>query len=102
MNISNTIGSLFSRFRTGTRQDPVRDWLGLLTFSMLVFVSIVVWNVWAFDTVAQGGVIGPAANSTPSIFNSTSIEAIRTVFATRAVEEAKYVTGVYRYADPSQ
>lgn len=102
MNISNSIRVFFSRLRSVAHIDPVRDWLILFTLSILAFVSIVVWNVWAFDTVASGGVIGTAATSTPPIFNSSSLDAIHAVFSKRATEEAKYVTGVYRYADPSQ
>ncbi len=102
MAISSTLTSLFSRVRSAARPDPVRDWLVLLTLSLFAFVCIVVWNVWAFDTVAQGGVIGTAATSTPPVFNHASLDAVHAVFDARAAEEAKYVTGVYRYADPSQ
>lgn len=102
MNISNSLSSYAHRFRSGVRGDPVRDWLVLLTLSIFALVCIVVWNVWAFDTVAQGGSIGPAATSTPAIFNPSSIGTINDVFQMRATEEAKYVTGVYRYSDPSQ
>lgn len=102
MNISNSIHAFFSRLRPTARLDPVRDWLILLTISILAFVGIVVWNIWAFDTVARGGVIGTTATSTPPVFNSSSLEAVNEIFSKRATEEAKYVTGVYRYADPSQ
>lgn len=102
MNISNSINSLLSRFRSAAHFDPMRDWLVLFTLSILAFVSIVVWNAWAFDTVARGGVIGTSATSAPPIFDRSSLDAIRTVFVKRAIEESKYATGVYRYADPSQ
>ncbi len=81
--------------------DPERNWLFLLSVSAMVFVSIIVWNMWAFDTVAHGGVIGPVATSTEPIFSQSSLTAIRTIFADRASEEEKYATGVYRYDDPS-
>ncbi|HQT82791.1 MAG: hypothetical protein B7W98_00200 [Parcubacteria group bacterium 20-58-5] len=102
MNFSDTISRFLKRLRAGALQDPVRDWLLLLTFSTLALAGIIVWNVWAFDIVANGGVIGPAAASAPPLFNSASLDAIHTVFVNRAAEQAKYVTGVYRYADPSQ
>lgn len=102
MNALNSIRAFFSRVRSSAHIDPVRDWLIMLTFSVLTFVGIVVWNVWAFDTVARGGVIGTSATGAPPIFDSSSIEAIHEVFEKRATEETKYVTGVYRYADPSQ
>ena len=98
----NSLKAFYSRVRGGLYLDPVRDWLVLLILSVFAFVSIVVWNVWAFDTVAQGGVIGANATSTTPSINRSSIDAIHDIFAKRAGEEAKYVTGVYRYADPSQ
>jgi hypothetical protein len=102
MNISNLLGAFFHRFRSGVRGDPVRDWLVLLSLAIVALVCIIVWNVWAFDTVAQGGSISAAATSTVPTFNRSSIDTINTVFQTRAAEDAKYVTGVYRYSDPSQ
>lgn len=102
MNTSTTLGSFFGRLRSGMRFDPVRDWLVLLILSLFAFISIVVWNVWAFDTVARGGVIGSPVPKSAPVFNRSSIDAIHTIFEKRAAEEVKYVTGVYRYADPSQ
>ena len=60
--MSNSPFSFLKRFRSTTYQDPVRDWLMLIMLSSILFVSIIVWNVWAFDTVANGGVIGAPAN----------------------------------------
>ena len=101
MNILNTIGAFFERLRGGGR-DPVRDWLAMITFSAVALAGIVVWNVWAFDTVASGGVIGAPAPATTPMFNNSSLDAIHSIFATRVAEEAKYLSGVYRYVDPSQ
>ena len=102
MNILNSARSFINRLRTSAHIDPVRDWLIILTFFIFALIGIVVWNVWAFDTVARGGVIGTAVKSVEPVFNSASLDAIHSVFSKRATEEAKYVTGVYRYADPSQ
>jgi len=101
MTIFTTTVSFIRRLRYGANIDPGRDWLILVTCSTILLIGIIVWNVWAFDTVANGKVIGAAPAATPS-FNQASLDAIRTVFEDRADEEAKYVTGVYRYADPSQ
>ena len=84
------------------QKDPARDWMTLLTLALLAFVAIVVWNVWPFDTVARGGVIGERATTTPQVFDRSSIDAIRSIFEKRSAEEAKYTTGVYRFTDPSQ
>ncbi|MBU6388431.1 hypothetical protein KGQ72_00935 [Patescibacteria group bacterium] len=91
----------FKRLRSGERHDPVRDWLTIVAFSSIMLAGIIVWNVWAFDTVASGGAIGAPASATAPLFSRASLDAIHTIFTDRADEEAKYVTGVYRYADPS-
>jgi len=97
----NTIHSSLKRLRC-CAPNPSRDWLALVTLSLIVLASIIVWNAWAFETVASGGVIGPVAASSSAAFNSVSIDAIQTIFTNRATEEEKYATGTYRYADPSQ
>lgn len=102
MNIFNTTISFLKRLRGRVHQDPDRDWFSVLTFSAIVFVSIIVWNIWAFDTVTSGGVIGAPVSQTPPVFNRSSLDAVHEVFINRADEKAKYETGVYRYADPSQ
>lgn len=101
MNILSSITSFFSRLRGG-RQDPVRDWLMMLTLFLVACAGIIVWNIWAFDTVARGGVIGSAVVHAPPVFSRSSLDAIHAVFEKRAAEEAKYTAGEYRYADPSQ
>ncbi len=102
MNFSRFISSFVQRMRAGAHQDPVRDWLALITLSAIALAGIIVWNVWAFDTVARGGTIGAPPPAAPQVFNRASLDAIQTIFRERAEEEAKYATGAYRYADPSQ
>lgn len=68
---------------------------------MIALAGIFIWNVWAFDTVANGGVIG-TATSTPQAFSQSSLNTIRSIFEDRAEERAKYETGTYRFSDPSQ
>jgi len=98
----NIISSFVSRARSSARLDPARDWIIMLIISLIVLTGVVIWNAWAFDTVAGGGTIGLATTSLVPTFNQSSLDAIRTVFANRAAEEEKYVTGVYRFSDPSQ
>jgi hypothetical protein len=102
MNILTVIKSLLKRLHYGARLDPVRDWLLLITVSAIVLAGIIVWNVWAFGTVASGGVIGTPATSTPELFNQSSLDTIHTIFANRETEEEKYKTGTYSFSDPSQ
>ncbi len=100
--IRNAVTSFLRRLRRGAELDPVRDWLVVVTLSIILLLGIIVWNVWAFDTVANGGSLGAVAPSTTPVFDQASLDAVHTIFANRADEEAKYVTGVYRYVDPSQ
>lgn len=102
MNLLHHIGSFLQRARDGVHQDPVRDWLALISVSAILLVGIIVWNVWAFDTVAKGGTIGTPPKGASPVFNKASLDAIHAIFAERAAEEAKYATGAYRYVDPSQ
>lgn len=102
MNIFTRMSSLLQQLREGGRHDPMRDWLLLLTLSTITLASIIVWNVWAFDTVANGGVIGTSVPKAPPAFNQASLDAIHTIFTSREAEEKKYETGVYRFVDPSQ
>lgn len=102
MNIFTFINSFLKHFSYGSYLNPVRDWLALLTVSIIALAGIFIWNVWAFDTVANGGVIGTSVISTPPVFSQSSLDTIRSVFANRAEEKAKYETGSYRFSDPSQ
>lgn len=104
MNIPSLATSFLKRVRRGARRDPARDWLALLTLSAIALAGIVVWNVWAFETVAGGGAIGtaPAKTALSIMLDRAALDAVRALFESRAAEQAKYSTGVYRYADPSQ
>ena len=92
----------FQSFRSLSTIDPERDWIVLLILAFIALVIIIVWNAYAFDTVAGGGVIGKPATSSAPVFSQSSLDAIRTVFSDRAAEEAKYASDVYHYTDPSQ
>ena len=102
MNISDLFGSFIKRPHSNASIDPERDWLMLLTVAMVAFVGIIVWNVWAFDTVADGGTIGAVTTKAPAVFDNSSLDTIHSIFENRAAEEAKYRTGTYRFAGPSQ
>jgi hypothetical protein len=101
MHILSFVTRSLARLRYGKDIDPARDWIALLTLSLIIFAGILVWNAWAFDTVVGGGVIGSQSVAEKPLFNSDSLTQINAVFTARSAEEGKYVTGVYQYADPS-
>lgn len=102
MSMPNLRTLLFVRARSFSHIDPARDWLVLLIVSIMALAGIIVWNAFAFDIIASGGVIGVPSKSTELVLSQSSLDAIHAVFADRATEEAKYLDDVYRYTDPSQ
>lgn len=102
MKIFQSIASFLKHFRYGANPNPVRDWLAALAVSTIALATIIVWNLLTFNTIAAGGGIGTAAPVATPVFNRASLDAVRAIFAARASEEAKYVSGGYTYIDPSQ
>lgn len=98
----NHFRTILKKIHAGAHIDPSRDWLVLLGFAAIMFAAVVVWNIWAFDTVANGGVIGTPTVPQESVFSRSSLDTIHAVFERRQAEEMNYVTGTYRFSDPSQ
>ena len=93
--------SFLFRFSYKLQPNPTRDWAVLLSFAGLILALIVVWNVWAFETVVNGGTLGSAATSTQPVFSQTSLDTIQNLLMSRAAEDTKYTNGDYRFTDPS-
>ena len=102
MSISNYTHALLKRLRRGVRHDPARDWFMTLIFFGIALVVISIWNVWTFQTIANGGIMDAQAVTAPPIFDRPLLDSARTIIENRAVEEAKYKIDVYHYTDPSQ
>lgn len=102
MTMNAFLEHLKQRSHSLTVIDPERDWIVLLILSTIILAGVVVWNAFVFDTVVQGGVIGAAPSAPAPVFNQSSLDAIHEVFANRAAEEEKYLSGGYQYADPSR
>ena len=75
--------NIFKNAREGVRYDSVRDWLMLLIFSAILFIGIVVWNMWVFDTVVSGGSLGAPIANPSQVFNSSSLDTIHSIFIKR-------------------
>ncbi|MEK7604399.1 MAG: hypothetical protein AAB442_01205 [Patescibacteria group bacterium] len=99
---THRIVASLKRLRRSSYEDPERGWVILITLAAIVLAGIIIWDIWAFDTVAKGGVIGRRVASTTPAFDSAVIDKIQGIFDTRAAEEAKYITGAYHFTDPSQ
>jgi hypothetical protein len=85
-----------------SRVNPERDWTTLLSVTLLALLGVVALGVSSFDTVSSEPLSAPAPSSTNASFNASSLDAIRAVFAARAAEEDKYVSGAYTFSDPSK
>ena len=96
------INRFLKQRRAPSRQDPERDWVALISVAAVTLAGIVVWNIWAFGTAVNDGVIGAPSQATPSLVNQAILSDVRAVFTSRAAEEQNYVAGAYQYADPSQ
>lgn len=79
MDIFDSLDSFLKRLRSRATVDPVRDWLVLLSVSMIALVGIIVWNVWTFSTVAAGGTIGTSATKAPMVFDNSSLDTIHAI-----------------------
>lgn len=97
----NPLNLLWNKIKPSNRLDPERDWIVLLIVSIIVLTGIVVWNAWAFDTIAKGKILGPTASTTVTTFKQSSFGEIHTIFEERVKEEVNYTSGVYQYIDPS-
>ena len=96
-----SLNLLLKKIKPSSHQDPERDWIVLLIVSIIMLTGIVVWNAWAFDTIAKGNIIGSVVSTTPAASNQSSFGEINTIFEKRATEETNYTSGVYQYVDPS-
>jgi hypothetical protein len=100
-NILGRLSHALQVVRYGDRIDPARDWFIMLTVTAVTLIAIISWNIWAFDRVARGGVLGQVTDTSIPIFNRTSLDTIQQVFEKRSGEAAKYENGTYTYEDPS-
>ena len=86
----------------GNRLRPSRDWRIVLILSGLLLALSVGANLWLFEHVVEGGVLGDAPNVTSNVFSQQSLEEIEKIFAEREAEEGKYKFGTYNFIDPSK
>lgn len=105
MNTKINMGDLVAKLKSvryGGRLQPLRDWILILSVAAVLLLGSMAWNAWLFIEVANGEILGAASAPTPSVFDHTSVEDVQTLFAKRSDEYQKYLTGAYRFVDPSQ
>lgn len=99
----NTFLALADRVRYGTDARPELDWFVLLSVAGVLLAGCLVWNSMLFSAVQNGATLGVAAPSvTVLTADQSSLDTIKETFATRASEQANYLTGGYTFIDPSQ
>ena len=82
--------------------NPERDWNILLIGTIVLLALIVGWHVWAFGTVVTGGTLGNAGHGASPAAKTSVLDTIPAYLEQRRAEDANYVNGTYRFADPSQ
>ena len=92
-----SLHTLSSLLHYGKRLKPSRDWLALLGLSLCLFILSIVWNVWTFVRLTQGEALGASVVVEDT---SSSEDALRTIFKTRATEGGRY-KNEYHFIDPS-
>ena len=88
-------------FRSTLRLDPVRDWLVLIGLAGVIFLAVIVWNLWLFSQISvnrSSTTENPAART---LVAQDSFDTISALFLMRSTEAAKYENGIYHYEDPS-
>jgi hypothetical protein len=85
--------------RYGEILSPQRDWLVILTLTFLLLIGSCAWNAWTFTRLQNGEMLTVSSTHTTSDFDPSQLTAVQTLFAARAVEEAKY-QNEYHFVDP--
>jgi hypothetical protein len=99
----STFRTFFSKLKYGRRLKPEQDWFVLLLAALALLGISLVWNLWLFDDVKNGAVLGSASAPLATLTASQrSLGNVQQAFVARAAEEAKYETGAYTFIDPSR
>lgn len=102
MMLPNLIASAKKRLHSGVRVDPARDWFVLVAVSTVALAGIITWNNGTFGSPVGREAAETPITGEPAEFSLSSLSTIHAIFSNRASEETKYMTGKYRFTDPSQ
>jgi hypothetical protein len=73
----------------------------LISISAVALIGIISWHAWAFGAIERGDSPGVSAIEAPTASSRASLDAVTSLFASRALEAQKYREGTYQYSDPS-
>ncbi len=97
-----SIESFIHKIKYGDRLRPARDWLVLVGVASIALTIIVVWTTFNFLRIIEGPSVMNIWQNKGSIVNNVAMQEVRQIFDTRAMEQAKYESGEYTFADPSK
>ncbi len=102
MKINFSTENIVRKIKYGNRLRPSRDWLILIAGAALALISIVTWTTFNFLRVVDGPSVVDTAQNKSVIVDNVAMQEVRQIFDTRAMEQAKYESGEYTFADPSK
>jgi hypothetical protein len=97
--IKNIVAALSHGFTYGPELRPVRDWVYLFGFGIVLFFLSTISGLWMFSKVTNSEAIGSVATTTSAIEQEYSIDEISRVFEIRKEESLRYLKE-YTFVDP--
>ncbi|MDB5195178.1 MAG: hypothetical protein JWO84_362 [Parcubacteria group bacterium] len=97
--ITKLLNKYLKVLRYGDRVHPMRDWLIIICIVCILFVASALWSYLIFRETSTNGVQASTGTTTP--ISTASLDTVRHVFETRAIERAHYLLD-YRFVDPSK
>ena len=85
----------------GDHLRPVRDWVVLLMSAGVCIVASLVWNLWLFNRVVSGEVLGDAPKAGEAIVDETLTSTLSKVLIDREAARVEYEDGTKHFVDPS-
>ncbi len=103
MTFSEQLTTFFTTvrgLRYGNVVRPSRDWFLLLGMALILALASILWNVWTFDQIASGEILGTPSEMSHAPTND-AFERVKKQFDARTTEANKYLFE-YHFIDPSQ
>lgn len=89
------------RLSYGERLQPHRDWLLVLSLSLLALVISGMWNIWYFLSITQQELLQEVQEENQGILDRSVLEEERATLMEHAQEAERY-RQEYRFNDPAR